>query len=152
MADYEDDKVLFFGGPWACFSNFYASQVYLWGILWPTSEHAYHAAKFLDRRISDEIRFARGPYEALLIAKANKDKIRPQWNEETRLAVMEEIVVAKAQQHPYIMRKLIETGQRLIIEDSPDDSFWGRGPDGNGRNELGKIWMKVRSYLMMITK
>jgi predicted NAD-dependent protein-ADP-ribosyltransferase YbiA (DUF1768 family) len=31
-----------------------------------------------------------------------------------------------------------------LIEDSPVDSFWGRGPDHKGKNHLGKLWMKIQ--------
>jgi predicted NAD-dependent protein-ADP-ribosyltransferase YbiA (DUF1768 family) len=34
-----------------------------------------------------------------------------------------------------------------IVEDSPKDDFWGWGPKRDGRNELGKIWMLLRSQL-----
>ena len=60
---------------------------------------------------------------------------------------MEDIIRAKVSQHGYIREKLIETGTREIIEDSHKDSFWGRGPDFKGRNELGKVWMKIREEL-----
>lgn len=60
---------------------------------------------------------------------------------------MKDIVREKLHQHPYIQKKLRETGDRELIEVSPVDSFWGWGPDRNGRNELGKIWMELREEL-----
>ena len=60
---------------------------------------------------------------------------------------MEEIVTAKLTQHPYIQEKLLQTLDLDIIEDSPKDSFWGWGPDRDGRNELGQIWMRLRTKL-----
>jgi len=33
------------------------------------------------------------------------------------------------------------------MENSPTDYYWGCGKDGTGRNELGKILMKIRSKL-----
>ena len=41
-------------------------------------------------------------------------------------------------------KKLLEAGDRRIVEDSSKDSFWGWGPNKDGRNELGKIWMRLR--------
>ncbi len=38
----------------------------------------------------------------------------------------------------------METGDRELIESSPIDSFWGWGPNKDGQNHLGKIWMKLR--------
>ena len=50
----------------------------------------------------------------------------------------------KLRQNSYVMHKLVQTGKTKIVEDSPKDSFWGWGPDKKGRNELGKIWMRLR--------
>ena len=35
----------------------------------------------------------------------------------------------------------------MIVEDSPKDSFWGWGPNRDGENQLGKLWMKLREEL-----
>ena len=69
--------------------------------------------------------------------------VRPDW-EEVKIDVMERICRAKLQQHEYVQRKLDQTGDLLLVEDSPYDSFWGWGPDRQGRNELGKVWMRLR--------
>ena len=42
---------------------------------------------------------------------------------------------------------LLATGAEVLIEDAPDDYFWGRGADGTGANNLGKILMALRSLL-----
>ena len=141
------DKILFFGGPWNCFSNFSAFKV-LWAkIEWMTSEHAYQAAKFVhDKKIFEEVRNAPSAYESKKLAQNYKDHIRPDWYE-VKLQIMEEIVRAKLEQHKYIQRKILETGDLEIIEDSPYDDFWGRGPEWKGENHLGKIWMKLRTEL-----
>lgn len=31
----------------------------------------------------------------------------------------------------------------------PLDSFWVAGPEGNGKNMVGKIWMKIRDSLKL---
>lgn len=116
------------------------------GVDWMTSEHAYMAAKFDDLCITDAIRCARSGYEAKKLAQTHAEHIVADWGEK-KLAIMEEIVHAKLSQHPYIQKKLLETGDREIIEDSPTDSFWGRGPDWKGENHLGKIWMKLREEM-----
>jgi predicted NAD-dependent protein-ADP-ribosyltransferase YbiA (DUF1768 family) len=48
-------------------------------------------------------------------------------------------------EHEYQWKK---TGKRNIIENSPVDSFWGCGPDGNGQNMIGKIWMETRNAII----
>jgi predicted NAD-dependent protein-ADP-ribosyltransferase YbiA (DUF1768 family) len=58
---------------------------------------------------------------------------------------MEELLRQKFAQHEYVQTKLMETGDTPLVEDSPKDAFWGRGPDGNGLNHLGKLWEKIRA-------
>ena len=60
---------------------------------------------------------------------------------------MEEIVKLKLEQHPYIQKKLLETGDLPIVEDSTKDDCWIGGPNHDGRNELGNIWMRLRDEL-----
>ena len=44
-------------------------------------------------------------------------------------------------------KKLLQTKDYLIVEDSPKDPFWGWGPNRDGNNQLGKLWMKLREEL-----
>ena len=60
---------------------------------------------------------------------------------------MRAILKEKAQQHEYVRRKLLETGDRELIENSWRDGFWGWAPNGEGQNMLGKLWMEVRTEL-----
>jgi len=60
---------------------------------------------------------------------------------------MEDILRHKLAQHPYVQKQLRESGGAELIEDSPKDAFWGRGPDWTGKNHLGKLWMKLRSEM-----
>lgn len=63
------------------------------------------------------------------------------------MAIMEEIVRCKLAQHDLVRETLIASGDRYIVEMNDDDSFWGWGSDHAGRNELGKIWMRLRDEL-----
>ena len=140
------DKVLFYEVQWYMFSNFSSFAVFWKNKIWMTVEHAYQAAKFFDESIFQEVFLARSAHDAKQIAKKYKHFIRPDWFQ-VNVAIMEEIVRAKLEQHPYIQKKLLETGEAEIVEDSPKDAFWGRGPSWNGENHLGKIWMKLRNEL-----
>ena len=128
-----------------CFSNFSSFAVKWKGKLWPTSEHAYQAAHFFKTapKIAEKIHKAMSADEAKRIAAANKDKVPKDWDKK-KVAIMEDIVRHKLQQNPYVLHKLLQTGKRRIVEDSTKDDFWGWGLKRNGRNELGKIWMKLR--------
>lgn len=60
---------------------------------------------------------------------------------------MEELLRAKLEQNPYVKKKLLETKDYMIVEDSPKDSFWGWGNNRDGVNNLGKLWMKLRAEI-----
>lgn len=139
-----ETKVLFYGGEFGyCFSNFAAFAVIWRDRTWMTSEHAYQAAAFDDEEIIKEICSASSAHNALKLAITCLDKIRPTWDAE-KYEVMKEICRAKLEQHPYIQETLKKTGNSLLIEDSPKDSYWGRGADSQGLNNLGKVWMELR--------
>lgn len=140
-----DNIIGFYEREFYCFSNFSSFQVEWSGRLWPTSEHAYQASHFFETtpELVEKIHQARSAHEAQKIALAHEDKVPKDWDER-KVEVMESIVRAKLEQNPYVMRKLLQTGDREIIEDSPKDDFWGWGIHRDGRNELGKIWMRLR--------
>lgn len=60
---------------------------------------------------------------------------------------MYEAVYAKFTQHEDLRRKLLESGDAILIEDSPVDYYWGCGSDGTGKNMLGKTLMAIRKIL-----
>ena len=46
------------------------------------------------------------------------------------------------------VRALLEsTGSKLLVENSPKDSYWGCGADGKGKNMLGQVLMEIREQL-----
>lgn len=130
------------------FDNFASFQVDWRDRRWSTSEHAYQAAHFFDTApvLAEEIFVARSAHDAYRLAKANAHLAPTDWDV-IKVPIMEEIVRAKCAQNPYVKQKLLETLKVEIIEDSPKDAFWGWGPNRDGRNELGKIWMKIREEL-----
>lgn len=139
----EENPVHFYEGEFYCLSNFSAFMVEWKDHLWMTSEHAYHSEKFADKEIIDQIKNSRSAHDALKIAHQNKDKYRPDWAE-VQVQVMKDILREKVIQHPYVKKKLLDTGDRNIIEDSWRDAFWGWGPNKDGKNQLGKVWMELR--------
>jgi len=57
---------------------------------------------------------------------------------------MEELFRAKLDQHPDVRQALLDSSDMLIVKYEPKDAWWGDGPDGLGRNEMGKLWMQLR--------
>ena len=146
--DVSGEVVGFYPREFYTFDNFSSFQVVWRGIRWATSEHAYQASHFFDTdpELAEQIRDAMSAHDAYKLAKANADKAPKDWDE-IKVGIMEEIERCKLKQHPYIQQKLRQTGDIPIIEDSPKDDFWGWGPNRDGRNELGKIWMRLRDAM-----
>jgi ribA/ribD-fused uncharacterized protein len=142
------DPIGFYEREFYPLSNFSSFQVAWKERLWPTSEHAYQAAHFFESSpdLVEKIFNSRSAHEAYKLAKANADKAPANW-EEVKVSIMEDICRHKLQQHPYVQQKLLETIDLPLVEDSPKDACWGWGPNHDGRNELGKIWMKLREEL-----
>lgn len=125
-------------------NNFSAHAIEFRGLLYPTSEHAYQAAKCGDPQGREEIRHARSPLQAKVLANETYKAARdPDWASK-KVTVLEEILRAKIAQHPEAKEALQKSGREEIVEDSPTDYFWGEGADGSGQNMLGKLWMKLR--------
>ena len=141
-----DDTVLIYTDRFYCLNNFSAFAVEMRGRVWPTAEHAYQAAKFFDPGIIAIVGNARSAHDAKKFARANDARKREDWDH-FKHEIMEDVLRAKLEQHSLVRQQLLETGDRIIIENSPTDSFWGRGPDWEGHNHFGKLWMKLRAEL-----
>lgn len=144
--DEKVEPIFFYEHEFYVFSNFSSFAIEWKGKLWMTSEHAYHSEKFDDEDLKERIRFARSAHDALMIAKENRDKYRSNWDD-VKLGIMKDILRSKVKQHSYVEKKLLESKGREIIEDSWRDDFWGWGPNKDGQNHLGKIWMEIRQEL-----
>ncbi len=134
-------------------SNFSAFRLRWEGRTFPTSEHAYQWSKFPmltrgegDIWLRDKIQNAPSAHEAFKLAEAHKASRHQDWDDR-KLTVMMRILHAKVDQHEYVRRKLLETGDRELIENSWRDDFWGWGPNRDGQNMLGTLWMEVRAEL-----
>lgn len=129
---------------WLGFSNFAAAPVVYRGRLYPTAEHAYQAAKVADPVKFEEVANAKTPGLAKALGRRYKD--RADWDL-VKVEVMTDIVRAKFEQHEDLAELLVSTGDAVLEEGNAwGDSFWGVY-NGRGRNELGKILMKIRSEL-----
>lgn len=157
-----DRQVFFYEQDFYVLSNFSAFSV-TWAGQWrfDTSEALYHWLKFATgagtwprqaivsdevKAVAEAIRRASSAHEAFKIAEHNKALRRTDWDD-VKVDVMRKILRAKAEQHEYIRRKLLATGDRELIEDSWRDDFWGWGENRDGQNMLGKLWMEIRAEL-----
>ena len=60
---------------------------------------------------------------------------------------MRNALFAKFTQSERLKDLLLRTGNRVLVEHSPCDSFWGDGGNGAGRNLLGTLLMELRAKL-----
>lgn len=142
-----DTQVFFYEQDFYVLSNFSAFMVQMSDRLFPTSEHAYHWHKFPGDPLKQRsIQVASSAHEAFKMAERWKQYRREDWDE-VKVGIMRQILLAKVTQHEYVRRKLLATGDRELIEDSWRDDYWGWGPNRDGKNMLGQLWMQVRAEL-----
>jgi len=153
-------QVFFYEQDFYVLSNFSSFNLKWHGRTFPTSEHAYHWSRFSlgwmlgdadateAGRIAELVMKAPSAHEAFKIAQEHKDLQHPGWPVE-KIGTMRAILRAKAEQHEYVRRKLLATGDRELVENSWRDDFWGWGPNRDGHNTLGKLWMEVRTELRL---
>lgn len=133
-------KIDSFDGQYRFLSNFFHCEVEYEGQTYPSSEHAYQAAKSLNptiRRIIAKLATAGDSKKY-----GQKIAIRKDWDE-IKIPVMMEILRNKFKD-PLLQQKLKLTFPTILIEGNWwGDTFWGVCK-GIGRNELGKALMSLR--------
>ncbi len=132
-----------FSGAYRFLSNFYPAAVEYQGQVYPTSEHAYQAAKTLDEGERRLIRETPSPGTVKRLGMTVT--LRKDW-EEVKLQVMEQILLTKFSERS-IRAQLLHTYDRQLVEGNTwGDTYWGVCK-GVGENRLGVILMKVRATL-----
>ncbi len=133
-----------------CLDNFSAFCVIVDDVEYKTAEHAFQSIKFLKTapNIAKEIMESASPFKARELAHKYKKERRLDWSE-VKYDIMEKILYLKTIQNDYVKQRLLATLDNEIIEDcgEDDDKDWGCGIDGTGQNNLGKIWMRVRTQV-----
>jgi len=142
-----ENEVFFYEQDFYVLSNFSAFRVTFDGQTFDTSEAAYHYQRFTSAEDRRGVMYAYSAHDAFRYAQENKSRQRPDWDA-VKVGVMRDILRAKVAQHDYVRRKLMATGERALIENSWRDDFWGWGPNRDGQNMLGRLWMEVRSELL----
>lgn len=143
------NSVYFYEQEFYPFSNFSSFKVNWMGVIFDTSEHAYHWSRFLSGSPERQVILdSASAHDAFRFAQENKAHQWSNWDA-IKVGVMREILRAKAAQHEYVRRKLLETGERLLVENSWRDPYWGWGPNRDGLNMLGKLWMEVRAEFLV---
>lgn len=130
--------------------NFSAFGFELNGKYFQTSEHAFQYLKFVETNpvIAKRIKDAFSPNEARKIAQENRSLKPKNWTD-VKYKNMEKVLRAKTEQNPVVKKKLLATKDCIIAEYCTDeDTEWGFDNNNNGQNNLGRIWMKIRSEIV----
>lgn len=130
-------------------SNFAPSKIEFEGIVYPTIEHGYQAAKTLDMSQRSHISKVATPGEA---KKAGRTlTLRKDW-EQIKEGVMYAMISTKFAEEPY-KSQLLETSPAELEEGNYwHDNEWGNCQCSKcaniiGKNKLGKALMKLRDEL-----
>lgn len=135
-----------FKGIYRFMSNFYMCPVQYEGYLYPSSEHAYMAAKTTDGVERRYIASLLSPKDAK--AYGRQLKLRDGW-EGMKQQVMREILLDKFKRNTRLTQLLLATGDQQLIEGNWwGDKIWGVCLKTNvGQNLLGKALMQIRTEL-----
>lgn len=140
---YKIDK---FEDEYAFLSNFYEASVIWEGIVYPSNEHAFQAAKTLNPAKRLEIAAAATPGQAKRLGR--QVQLRSDW-EKVKFDIMLDICLAKFHQNQELAEALLDTGTAELIEGNTwNDTTWGVC-NGIGKNWLGNILMQVRECLRL---
>ena len=133
-----------FSGNYSFLSNFHPCPILVAGLLYPSVEHAYQAAKSNDRKTKFKFTIITAR-EAKALGRAIE--CRPDW-EDVKLKEMKALLQIKFAPDTELAAKLQKTGEAKLIElNWWHDTFWGECPLGNGQNWLGLLLMEVRQEL-----
>lgn len=132
-----------FHGEHRFLSNFWLIPIEYEGLVYPTVEHAFQAAKTTQVGFREAIRGATCPGDAKLMGR--QITLRSDW-EAIKLDVMYSLLCIKFD-NSALRKQLLETEDATLIEGNTwNDVFWGVC-NGNGHNHLGKLLMRLRGEI-----
>lgn len=140
-----EDTIISFRGEYAFLSNFHPCKIVMYGMEFPSVEHAYQASKSFDPVERDVIR--RRPTPGAAKKHGQAVKLHPKWNL-MKLGIMEALLRKKFAD-PALLGMLMSTYPRQLVEGNTwGDAYWGMAPHSGrwyGENHLGKLLMKIRN-------
>lgn len=126
-------------------SNFSPCRIRYKDDLYLTVEHAFQAAKSLNKKERLKIRNAKTPNEAKGLGRAVK--LRPGWDG-IRIPIMRRLLLKKFKDSK-LKRLLLNTEDIILIEGNyHHDYFWGVC-NNRGKNNHGKLLMEIRTIYQM---
>lgn len=144
-ADFPD-TIDRFKGEYDFLCNRFACRFIWQGLKYSNVEAAFQSSKCENERE----RKAFCDCSADKAALKGREVVPPAGWENERLGIMESVLTAKFSQNPMLMKRLVETGNRLLINgNSKGETYWGVDLyTWEGENVLGKLLMKIREKEM----
>lgn len=142
------NKIDSFMGEYRWLSNFHLCSILYNGLVYPSSENAYQAAKCKNE--DDKLLFVGiSPRDARKLGQ--QIEMRSDWDI-IKLSVMRAITDIKFNDHFDLKQLLLNTRDKELIEGNNwNDTYWGICK-GIGNNHLGKILMAKRQELSLFEK
>lgn len=135
-----------FDGEYRFLSNFWVEPdwyICYENLMYPSTEHAYQAAKTLIH--AERVLFTQPITAGKAKRLGRQINLRDDW-EIVKDRIMDEICFQKFK-HPVLRQKLLATGDLYLEETNTwGDTYWGVC-NGKGRNILGLTLMKIRKEL-----
>ena len=97
------------------------------------------------------IRTSLTPSISKKLGSSRKYKLRDDW-ESIKEEIMLKALRHKFTQHLKLKELLLSTNDRLLVEHTINDSYWGDGGNGKGKNRLGYCLMIIRNELKELEK
>ena len=135
-------------GKYGEFTNFYPCLTLIDGATWRTTEHYFQAQKFIGTPYVEYIKSLKTAREVFQFSREQRVKqwIRCDWHR-VKEGVMKKALLHKFSQNKRLQKLLLDTGDNILVEHTENDSYWGDGGDGSGKNRLGILLMEVRGTL-----
>ncbi len=132
--------------PYGFFSNFAPFPIFIENQIWQTVEHYFQASKFEDELTRKKIMSADSPMKAAKEGRKRENILKKDWDL-IKENVMSKALFCKFTQHPKLRKQLLLTENNLLVEHTENDSYWGDGGNGTGKNRLGELLMQVRENI-----
>lgn len=119
------------------------------GVKYPSAEHYYQCQKLEDHpnEFTAALKIV-NPIDMRHYVRATE--IKPKDWEDIKELVMKRALFFKFSQSIHLTDLLLSTRGRELIKNCPQDSYWGNGEDGKGKNRLGILIMQLRDDLSFL--
>lgn len=142
------EQITNFNGDFDFLNNEFECEIYFEGLFYPNVYNAYQAARTTSQFYRKKFTESLSSYE---IYELSNQIDNPENWDANRLIVMEQLLRDKFLRHKELTQKLVETGNRQMLNSYSDKTvsnlYWG--VVGNeGENHLGKLLMAIRADIV----